>query len=173
VSPLRAFLSALFLFVIFTFQESAIARINFPIAGFSFYLAVLIALMALEESSGAVLMGFMGGIILDLAPSTGTPFGQWALVLTVMGYLIATNRESIGDFTNRAGAFVGFVSAVSALTLAGYVLTGTLLGENNGAVVHNMVVIAGNSLWTLLFAPLVLPALAKLRSLSLTSRERV
>jgi len=118
-------------------------------------------------------MGFMGGIILDLAPSTGTPFGQWALVLTVMGYLIATNRESIGDFTSRAGAFVGFVSAVSALTLAGYLLTGTLLGENNGAVVHNMVVIAGNSLWTLLFAPLVLPALAKLRSLSLTSRERV
>ena len=173
MSPLRALLSALFLFVIFTFQESAVARINFPIAGFSFYLAVLIALMALEESSGAVLMGFIGGIILDLAPSTGTPFGQWALVLTLIGYLIATNRESIGDFTSRPGVFVGFVSIASALTLASYLLAGTLLGENNGSISHNAVVILGNSLWTLIFAPLVLPLLAKLRSLSLTSRERI
>ena len=173
MSPLRAFLSALFLFFIFTFQESAVARINFPIAGFSLYLAVLIALMALEEPSGAVLMGFIGGVILDLAPSTGTPFGQWALILTLIGYLIGTNRESVGDFTSRPGAFVGFVSAASALTLAGYLLSGTLLGENNGSLLHNLVVIVGNSLWTLLFAPVVLPLLAKLRSLSLTSRERV
>jgi rod shape-determining protein MreD len=173
VSPVRAIANALFLFVIFTIQESAVARINFPIAGFSFYLAVLLALMSLEESSGSVLMGFIGGFILDLAPSTGTPFGQWALVLTLVGYVIGTNRESIGDFTSRPGAFVGFVSAASALTLIGYLLLGTLLGENNGSILHNGVIIFGNSLWTLVFAPLVLPLLAKLRSLSLTSRERV
>jgi len=173
VSPIRAFASGLFLFFIFTVQESAVARINFPIAGFSFYLAVLLALMALEESSGSILLGFIGGVILDLAPSTGSPFGQWALILTLVGYVIGTNRESIGDFTSRPGAYVAFVSAAGAITLAGYLLLGALLGENNGSIGHNAVVILGNSLWTLIFAPIALPILAKLRSLTLTSRERV
>ena len=93
--PTRIVSIAGFLLLVFVIQESAIARINFPIAGFSLYIATLIGLISLEDRSGAVIIGFMGGLILDLSPSIDAPFGQWALVMTAIGYIFASNRESI------------------------------------------------------------------------------
>jgi rod shape-determining protein MreD len=172
MSTSRISLSALFLFVVFTVQESAIARINFPITGFSLFLAVLIGLMALEDRSGAIALGFIGGLILDLSPTSNSPFGLWALVLTLVGYVIGANRESIGDFTSRPGAFVLFVALASALTLLLSLILSALVGDQAGNLTRNLVVILGNTLWTFLFAPLVLPLLSLLRNTTLTSRER-
>ena len=172
MSASRLSLSSLFLFLIFTIQEAAIARINFPVAGFSLYLAILIGAMALEDRSGAIILGFIGGLIMDLAPTSNSPFGQWALVLTLIGYLISTNRESTGDFTTRPGAFVLFVAFASALTLTLSLLLGALIGDQTGTFGRNVIVVLGNTLWTFLFSPLFLPSLTKLREITLTSRER-
>ena len=114
MSASRISLSVLFLFAVFTVQDSAISRINFHITGFSLFLAVLIGLMAFEDRSGAIALGFIGGLIMDLSPTSNSPFGLWALALTLVGYLIGANRESIGDFTTRPGAFVLFVALASA-----------------------------------------------------------
>ena len=165
--PRIAFISA-FLLLTFAVQEAGIARINFPVTGFSLFLAILIGLMALEDRSGSVIIGFIGGLILDLSPTSNSPFGQWALVMTIIGYIIATNRESIGDFTTRPGAFVLFVAIFSGLTLT----AGAMLGEDNGTIGHNIIVVLGNTVWTFLFAPLVLPGLTRLRATTLSSRER-
>jgi rod shape-determining protein MreD len=172
MSPLRVALSSLFLFFIFTVQEGAINRIQFPVTGFSFYLAVLIGMMALEEKSGAVIMGFIGGIILDLAPTTNSPFGQWALVLTIVGYAISANTESVGDFASRPGAFVLFVAFGAILTLILYLLVGAMVGENAGTFGRNLVVVIGNFIWTLLFTPIFLPLVSRIRTYTMTSRER-
>lgn len=168
----RAGIFSVFLFVVFVIQEAAISKINFPIAGFSLYLAVLLGLMSLEDKFGAFVLGFIGGLILDLSPSSDSPFGKWALILTIIGYLFATNRESIGDFTERPGSFVIFISIGAALTLLVFLCFGVLLGENNGSFGTNMLPILGNSLWTLLFAPILLPGLVKWRSITINSRER-
>ena len=69
MSWIRAGINAIFLFLVFIIQEAAIAKIKFPITGFSFYLAVLLGLMALEEKFGAIILGFIGGLILDLSPT--------------------------------------------------------------------------------------------------------
>ena len=172
MSPSRISLSFLFLFAIFTVQEAAISRISFPITGFSLFLAVLIGLMALEDRSGAIALGFIGGLIMDLSPTANTPFGQWALVLTLVGYVIGSNRESIGDFTTRPGAFVLFVALATALTLLLSIIMGALIGDQAGSLGRNIIVVLGNTLWTFLFAPLFLPALTLLRNTTLTSRER-
>ena len=153
-------------------QEAAISRISFPITGFSLCLAVLIGLMALEDRSGAIALGFIGGLIMDLSPTANTPFGQWALVLTLVGYVIGSNRESIGDFTTRPGAFVLFVALATALTLLLSIIMGALIGDQAGSLGRNIIVVLGNTLWTFLFAPLFLPALTLLRNTTLTSRER-
>lgn len=168
----RITLLSAFLLVIFAIQEAGIARINFPVTGFSLFLTVLIGLMALEDRSGSVVIGFIGGLILDLSPSSNSPFGQWALVMTIIGYIIATNRESIGDFTARPSAFVLFVALISGLALIIALIAGSMLGEDNGTVGHNIIVVLGNTAWTFLFSPLVLPGLTKLRATTLTSRER-
>ena len=173
MSWIRAGFSALILFIVFIIQESAISKIIFPIAGFSLYLCVLIGLMALEESFGAIAIGFIGGIILDLSPSADAPFGKWALILTLVGYLFSRNRESIGDFTQRPVAFIVFVSSGATATLFIFLILGLILGENNGAFLTNMKIIFGNGLWTLLFSPILLPALVRFRTFTLTSRERI
>ena len=173
MSAPRIALSFLFLFAVFTLQEAAISRINFPLTGFSLFLAVLIGLMALEDRSSAIALGFIGGLILDLSPAANSPFGQWALVLTLVGYVIGSNRESIGDFTTRPGAFVLFVALASALTLLLSLILGALIGDQAGNLGRNLIVICGNTLWTFLFAPLFLPLLSKLREATLTSRERL
>ena len=64
---------------------------HLPLSGFSFYLAVLLLMVLLENRTGAVILGFVGGMILDLSPASESPFGQWALILTAISYLIAVN----------------------------------------------------------------------------------
>ena len=168
----RAGISALFLFFVFVIQEAAISKISLPISGFSLYLAVLLGAMALEDRSGAIVLGFIGGLILDFSPTADSPVGKWAFVLTAIGYVFSTNRESIGDFTARPIAFVFFTAIGSVLTLIIFLMIGLLLGENSGSFSHNLVVVIGNGIWTLIFAPILLPLLVKWRALTLTSRER-
>ncbi len=159
--------------IVFVFQETLVAQIDLPVAGFSLYLFALIGLISLEDRSGALILGFLGGLILDLSPSTDSPIGQWAFALTVIGYLLSTNKESIGDFTTRPLAFVLFVAAGVTLSLFFYLAIGLLLGENNGSISRLVSIVLGNALWTVLFSPVLLPILPKLRALSLTSRERI
>ena len=169
----RGLINSVFLFIIFLIQEGAISKINFPIKGFSLYVAVLLGLMALEEKHGAIVLGFIGGIILDLSPSVDSPMGKWAFVLTLVGYIFSINSESIGDFTSGPVAFILFISAGSAVTLIFFLGLGVILGENNGTLGHNLIAVLGNSFWTLLFAPILLPSLNKFRKFSLSSRERL
>lgn len=169
----RASFSAFLLLFFFVIQEAAISKINFPISGFSLYLCVLLGLMALEDQFGGIALGFIGGIILDLSPSSDSPFGKWSLILTLVGYLFSRNRESIGDFTERPVAFILFVSAGATSTLLIFLLFGIILGENNGAILNNLQTVVGNGIWTLLFSSILLPGLVKLRQFTLTSRERI
>jgi rod shape-determining protein MreD len=169
----RAGFSALILLFFFIVQESAVSKINFPISGFSLYLCAVLGLMSLEDRFGAIALGFIGGLILDLSPSSDSAFGKWAFILTIVGYLFSRNRESIGDFTERPLAFVLFVTAGATITLTIFLLGGVILGENNGAFFINIKTIFGNAIWTLLFSSILLPGLIKLRAFTLTSRERI
>ena len=173
MSQLRLLNTSLYLLLIFFIQESLISRIHFPWHGFSLYVAVLLAVLAFEDRTGALVFGFIGGLILDLAPSAVTPFGQWALVMTFMGYLFSINRESIGDFTDRPLAFVTFLSAAAAFSYLTFLFLGLLLGQENGGFRFNLGVIAVNSLWTFFITPIFLPVIIKLRKFLLSSRDLI
>ena len=173
MSGLRVFYTSIFLFLLFIIQEVIIARINFPIDGFSLYLAVLMIVLALEDRTGSLVFGFTGGLIMDLSTSADTPFGQWALVMTIIGYLFAVNRETIGDFTESPFTFVLFVSAAVSLSLLTFLIVGLMLGQNNGGLIHNSGLILINLLWTLLITPIFLPLIVRIRKLMLDNRERV
>ena len=172
MSALRIFSTLGFFFVLFTIQESAVSLVHFPISGFSLYLAVAISLIAFEDHNGALITGFLAGIVLDLSPTSNAPFGQWALILTGIGYLFAVNRDSIADLTASPVTFVLFVSVGVSAALIIYLTFGSLLGEQNGTLGHDGVVILGNLIWTIVFTPMFLPALGRVREYSLTARER-
>ena len=173
MSGLRVFYTSVFLFIIFIIQELAIGRINFPLNGFSLYLAALMIVLSLENRTGSLVFGFIGGMIMDLSTSADTPFGQWALVMTVIGYLFSVNRETIGDFTKSPFTFVVFVSAAVSLSLSVFLLIGLMLGQNNGGVYHNVILILANAIWSLILTPIFLPLVIKVRKLTLTNRDRI
>ena len=160
------------MFVIFLIQETIVSRINFPLNGFSLYIAALMVVLSLEDRTGSLVFGFIGGVIIDLSIAADTPFGQWALVMTLMGYLFSINKESIGDYTETPVVFIGFISIASGLSLLIFAIVGTLLGEEMGGLVRNLGLIFANSLWTFLIIPLFLPLIIKMRRIMLTSREK-
>ena len=172
MTPTRLGLSTVFLFVIFALQESVVSRIHLPITGFSLYLAVLICLIALEDRNGAIVMGFIGGLVLDLAPTSQSAFGQWALIFTIVGYLFSVNIENVGDFTSQPISFVLFIATACAVALTMDLVVSLMLGESVGSLSRALVVVAGNFVWTLLFTPLFLPFIRRAREVTLTSRER-
>lgn len=172
MSQLRAFNTSIFLFVIFLIQETIVSRINFPLNSFSLYIAALMVVLSLEDRTGSLVFGFIGGVIMDLSIAADTPFGQWALVMTLMGYLFSINKESIGDYTETPVVFIGFISIASGLSLLIFAVVGTLLGEEMGGLVRNLGLIFANSLWTFLIIPLFLPLIIKMRRIMLTSREK-
>jgi rod shape-determining protein MreD len=173
MSGLRVFYTSLFLFALFVIQELVIARINFPFDGFSLYLAALMIVLSLEDRTGSLVFGFIGGMIMDLSTPADTPFGQWALVMTFIGYLFSLNRETIGDFTQSPFTFVLFVSAAVSLSLLVFLIIGIMLGQNNGGFYHNLTLIFANAIWSLLLTPIFLPVVIKVRKLTLTNRERI
>jgi hypothetical protein len=112
-------------------------------------------------------------MIMDLSTSADTPFGQWALVMTVIGHLFSVNRETIGDFTQSPFTFVVFVSAAVSLSLSVFLLIGLMLGQNNGGVYHNVTLIFANAIWSLILTPIFLPLVIRVRKLTLTNRDRI
>jgi hypothetical protein len=54
MSRIRVLNTSLFLLAVFVIQETIVSRVNFPINGFSLYLAALIIILSLEERSGAL-----------------------------------------------------------------------------------------------------------------------
>ncbi len=172
MSPVRILSTLGFFFVLFVVQESAVSLVHFPISGFSLYLAIAISLIAFEDHNGAIVTGFLAGLVLDLSPTSNAPFGQWALILTALGFLFAVNRDSISDLTSSPITFVIFVAGGATLSLIAYLGFGALLGEENGSFVHVLIVLLGNLVWTVIFTPMFLPALERAREYSLTARER-
>ena len=173
MSPIRIALNAGLLLVVFVIQETLVSRVHLPITGFSFYLAVLLLMVLLENRTGAVILGFVGGMILDLSPASESPFGQWALILTAIAYLIAVNAETIDEIVSRPVGLGLFVALGTSLSLLAYLLVDGLLGQATGTFGRDCLVIGGNFFWTMLLAPFFMPALLVIRDATIGSRERI
>jgi len=86
---------------------------------------VLSAAVAIERGPGAgALAGFVGGLLIDLAPPAAHAAGQWALVLTVAGYVAG----HLGDPRLRAGTRLVLVGVLAGLATTAYVTLSGLLG---------------------------------------------
>jgi rod shape-determining protein MreD len=130
-------------------------------------LLVVVASALTYGSEFAMVLGFAGGVLLDLAPPADHVAGRWAIALVVVGYLAGYARST------RPGplALGGVVLASSFVGTSIFALSGVLLrdpavgvGELLGGVLASMV-------GDLLLAPLVLlPAMALLNR---TRLERV
>ena len=102
----------------------------------------------------AVLLGFLAGVALDLAPPADHVAGRWALALVVVGYVAGRVRQ---DVKPTAVAVVATVAASSFIGTSVFAITGVILQDPVLDVSQLLQVILVAVLWDVLLTPFVLP----------------
>ena len=102
----------------------------------------------------AVLLGFLAGVAMDLAPPADHVAGRWALALVVVGYVAGRVRQ---DVKPTAVAVVGTVAASSFIGTSVFAITGVILQDPVLDVSQLLQVILVAVLWDVLLTPFVLP----------------
>jgi rod shape-determining protein MreD len=122
-------------------------------------LLVVVAAALTVEAPFALVLGFVAGLTLDLAPPADHIAGRWALALTIAAFLAARVRQ---DVKPTALAVVGTVAAASFVATSLFALTGVLLSDPAMSISGLLEVVLVAVVWDVLLTPFVLPPLMKL-----------
>jgi len=157
----------------FMVQEALVNQLSFPAGGFSILLILTLLWAALSTPEVAAVVGFGGGILLDLSPSTSGPLGHWTLILVFMSYAIAF--FSYGDENMRGNplSLILMITLAQVIVLFSYVATGLLLGNVATSFSQTLITLLGSGIWTLVVTPLMLPVVVWLHDLAFDSRMRI
>jgi rod shape-determining protein MreD len=120
-------------------------------------LVVVAAAISRGPQFGAVI-GFVAGMLVDLAPPADHVAGRWALALVVVAVLAGRVRSDAQRSPLAAMVTVGICSFVGTSLFA---LTGLVLGDHTAAIGQMVQVIGIGVLWDVALAPLALPLLLK------------
>jgi rod shape-determining protein MreD len=118
---------------------------------------VLLVVVAAALARGpelAAMLGFVGGLAIDLVPPADHVAGRWALALVLVGYVAGRVRQDAGRSTLVA---LGTVAAASFVGTSVFALSGMLLRDPAIPVAEALQVIPTALVYDLLLAPFVLP----------------
>jgi rod shape-determining protein MreD len=122
-------------------------------------LLVVVAAALVRGPEFAALLGFLGGLAIDLAPPNDHVAGRWALALVVVGYLAGRVRHDAGT---SAMAAVVTVAASSFVGTSLFALSGMLLHDPALPASEALRVIPVAVLYDVLVTPFLLPPLMRL-----------
>jgi rod shape-determining protein MreD len=122
-------------------------------------LLVVVAAALVRGPEFAALLGFLGGLAIDLAPPNDHVAGRWALALVVVGYLAGRVRHDAGT---SAVAAVVTVAASSFVGTSLFALSGMLLQDPALPASEALGVIPVAVLYDVLVTPFLLPPLMRL-----------
>jgi rod shape-determining protein MreD len=122
-------------------------------------LLVVVAAALVRGPEFAALLGFLGGLVIDLAPPSDHVAGRWALALVVVGYLAGRVRHDAGS---SALAALVTVAACSFVGTSIFALSGMLLQDPAVPVGEALRVIPVAVMYDVLITPFVLPLLMRL-----------
>jgi rod shape-determining protein MreD len=121
-------------------------------------LVVVAAALVRGAEFGAVL-GFVAGLLVDLAPPADHVVGRWALALVVVGYLTGLVRT---DGDRSLVATVGTVAAAAFVGTSLFALSGLVLRDPAVPVSEALRVIPIGIAYDSLVAALLVPGLTRL-----------
>ncbi len=124
-------------------------------------LVVVVAAALVRGPEQAAVLGFVAGVLLDLAPPADHVAGRWALALVVVGYVVGRVRSGTGVRPTSTGV-MATVAASSFVGTSVYAISGLLLQDPVVSVSDLLPVIVVSVLWDVLLTPLVLPGLMRL-----------
>lgn len=126
-------------------------------------LLVVIALALARGPEYAAVVGFVAGLLLDLAPPADHTAGRWALALVVVGYLAGLARR---DARWSMTATILVVAAGSFVGTSLFALSGLVLADPGVSIDAVVEVLPLAVLYDLLLMPFVVPTvLAVMRRL--------
>ena len=117
-------------------------------------LLVVVGAALTRGPQAAIVLGFLAGVALDLAPPADHVAGRWALALVLVGYVAGRVRQ---DVKPTALAVVGTVAASSFIGTSVFAITGMILRDPLLDVGQLLEVILVAVLWDVLLTPFVLP----------------
>ncbi len=122
----------------------------------------LLVVVAASISRGAqfgAVVGFVAGLLLDLAPPADHVAGRWALAFVVVAILAGRVRA---DARRSPLAGLATVAVCSFVATSIFALSGVVLGDHALPAGEMVQVIAIALLWDVVMAPLLLPVLMRL-----------
>jgi rod shape-determining protein MreD len=159
MSAVRALVLALVLVLAVTLQVAVFSYVSIDGVVPNLALLVVVAAALVRGPEFAAVLGFLGGLAIDLAPPADHVAGRWALALVVVGYLAGRVRHDAGTSALTA---VLTVAGCSFVGTSVYALSGMLLQDPAIPVSEALGVIPVAVVYDVLLTPFVLPLLMRL-----------
>jgi rod shape-determining protein MreD len=157
----RALVAALLIVISVALQLTVLSSLPLPGATPDLLTVVVCAWALRRGSLEGAIVGFAGGLAMDLAPPTDGPLGLTALVLAVVGYGVGL----VADESERS-AFAPLIITVLASLVALVLWAGLALLVGDVRVTGSAVAgqLFAQALYTAVMAPFVLPLVHALLS---------
>jgi rod shape-determining protein MreD len=155
-------ISSLIVLAIYVVQESIISQFRLPGGGFSILIIFVLSWAIMSERDIAAVIGFSGGLLMDLSQNTSGPFGQWTLIMLLAGYGISYLGYGDDNFFGGALGVVFSIVLGNLLIELLFLISAPLLGVSIGSFGQIISTLFGTSVWTLFLTPIVLPIFARL-----------
>jgi rod shape-determining protein MreD len=159
MSAVRALVLTGIVLLAVVLQVTLFAGLSFDGVVPNLALLVVVAAALVRGPEFAAVLGFLGGLAIDLAPPTHHVAGRWALALVVVGYLAGRVRQDAGSSAISA---VLTVAACSFVGTSIFALSGMLLNDPAIPVGEALRVIPVAVLYDVLVTPFVLPLVMRL-----------
>ncbi len=150
----RILLVTLLLATAVVVQTVVLTKIPFPAATPDLVLLVVVALALVQGPTRGAVIGFAGGLLLDVVPPADGAVGRWALILCLVGWFVGRASDAV------EGSVVLpllIVAAAAIAGLCGYAAVGWLIGDVRvtGQATTSALPVA--VLYDILFSPFVVP----------------
>jgi rod shape-determining protein MreD len=159
VTTMRVLGATLALTVALALQVSVLPHLAWHGVVPNLVLLVVVAAALARDAQFAMVLGFVAGALLDLAPPADHIAGRWALALLLVGYVAGRVAT---DIRPRMPAMLATVAASSFLGTSVFALSGLVLRDPAVAIPDLLEVVGAALVWDLLLTPVVLPVVVGL-----------
>lgn len=117
-------------------------------------LLVVVAVALTQSARSAMVLGFAGGLLMDLVPPADHTAGRWALALVLVAWFASSARRGTRPTWLQSVLTAGAASFIATSVFA---LSGMLLSDPRTDTVEALTVIGAGVGYDLLFATFVVP----------------
>lgn len=170
MSLLRRTITAIILVLAIAFQSAVVARWNLPGAVPDLLLVMVAAFAMRQLPEHGALLGFLSGLLLDLAPPADGLVGLSAFTLTIVGYAAATFRS---DLNRSVFGPLLFTGAAGALAVLMHAILGGLLGDPTISISRTPWLMLTSAVYCTLLATILIPVVRGLLTFLMPAPQTV